>query len=1339
MPAYRIYFEDVFCSSKMAEDCPQTSDEPHPHPPVSGRHRPYDSSDSHLQPVTAQAAKGKLHQQRQKCELRRLLKHTHPELKRLDDVLDEELAEVLSSDTGDAAGESGYEGEVLSRRLIFENCASADACFAPKPALERSENSKNCEAQERESVKHTESDDTRIDVRATTRSFEGQSVRTLRENAEKSQSEVSVFKEQRGKEQMNRKKALDQVPLPPRGPGHRFSGPDGGLCEDETSLLHVDVEDKIKTSAALFKNNPFITANIETQSKSHNTTGDSGEHQERLTANVKKRTYLFESLPFDKIKHQNEDGVEAMVENIKGTLNCLDRARVLHSGGSIVEVGETMIAKKAKFLLSDDGPVINYDEVAEGGAQNFILQLVPRAHLKPRITYLKEDKKGRVEATMVSVGFQQERECKTAQLVQVVEDILHQDNSLRKGVIIQEDQEARAEVMVYSLYKYFDEEDVKHYLPPQIGEHEEQQPQSRVQEPSKEKAQSLTSSSKNTPKDQTRATSIKAEIATMGNVKLFKTCIEKGDLEYLKGLHSNLTAEEFLSVGNVDTQGSELHPAQMDNQASMSEWVPVDVEKLKKMFSGDQRQTQQKQNEGQTPAQMTAGTCAGLNMSPSSTGSCSGMFTQQTLKENPPATSSQTCTQDDHVIHKDELVKVGADCDVISNLQPAIKTPQQATTKAKTMQEKQKPFVGEVARQKSDAEQSKSEAHANSGSRKAQDRSSGCESSSERSSEQEADQVFQGKLQAALESLERSNINVTRGDFKAAMIYRNSSENKKKAVDASPQAPTEKEVCFFFEPKSAQVQQKQENADTSRQGRPKKQESVGPKPTIPPKPKHLKEKQDVQTTNRSLYEETNEEKLNSIGNLKSGAVTNQLKDVEMQQVKGLIGSMETGSTEEKLKHGQQNFMVDEKKPQDLSLRDSVTEANKPAVRFHGECQKMDSKCFKNVPIKPKRVKLAHPEYKTPKLNIGDTDSHISVNNASFAAGAVGKDTNQKSVNQGSEAEMRERKGQSETEAARRQRLSVHMDDIVKGNMTTAMEIFHNLQRQEELQSFLSRVEEMEKDTSGVDVRSLRGIFENVPDSVVSSNRKKANKVKEEKHDERMPLTPDSTENQPSMAHVFGNLQRASEEILNLKEQTLARLLDVEEAIKKALYSVSTLKSEADIAGLSNLFKESLATVQGSPSSANITQSSCRATLGWSWETPAEGSRIRVASPGVASAKQQASPPSSPAFISIQSAARPLDRADILSPKTKCCPTCQHRPGAKEKFLTTATLTCNGETTGGQKEPCPKPGRELSVLEVQTDHEGNSVTVTERTDPHGNRIYSSTTSTVITAAPEALTG
>uniref|UniRef100_A0A665UE51 LIM zinc-binding domain-containing protein n=1 Tax=Echeneis naucrates TaxID=173247 RepID=A0A665UE51_ECHNA len=56
-------------------------------------------------------------------------------------------------------------------------------------------------------------------------------------------------------------------------------------------------------------------------------------------------------------------------------------------------------------------------------------------------------------------------------------------------------------------------------------------------------------------------------------------------------------------------------------------------------------------------------------------------------------------------------------------------------------------------------------------------------------------------------------------------------------------------------------------------------------------------------------------------------------------------------------------------------------------------------------------------------------------------------------------------------------------------------------------------------------------------------------------------------------------------------------MDIEEAIKKALYSVSTLKSDSDIVGLSSLFKESLGAKQGSQSSANISKISIESTCG----------------------------------------------------------------------------------------------------------------------------------------------
>ncbi|NXW41649.1 XIRP1 protein, partial [Nyctiprogne leucopyga] len=256
--------------------------------------------------------------------------------------------------------------------------------------------------------------------------------------------------------------------------------------------------------------------------------------------------------------------------------------------------------------------------------------------------------------------------------------------------------------------------------------------------------------------------------------------------------------------------------------------------------------------------------------------------------------------------------------------------------------------------------------------------------------------------------------------------------------------------------------------------------------------------------------------------------------------------------------------------------------------------------------------------------------------------------------------MRE-KNKRETEDERRKRLSVHKEEIMKGNVKEAMEIFENLRRQEELQEILTRVREFEEETSKVDVKALKSLFEKIPDWVV---HQKAHQAKHQ--DKAETLAKEDTDNISSMELVFGDLERASAEITHLKEQTLARLLDIEEAIKKALYSVSSLKSESDIAGLSGLFKESLGNTQSSVSSSNIRKisivSSKAKQEGLTLETgeaaSVEGAKGREKTEVTKAelevprlVQSRISSPSSPSYISIESAAR----KPAESPKTAHSP------------------------------------------------------------------------------------
>ncbi|KAJ3611211.1 hypothetical protein NHX12_021227 [Muraenolepis orangiensis] len=378
------------------------------------------------------------------------------------------------------------------------------------------------------------------------------------------------------------------------------------------------------------------------------------------------------------------------------------------------------------------------------------------------------------------------------------------------------------------------------------------------------------------------------------------------------------------------------------------------------------------------------------------------------------------------------------------------------------------------------------------------------------------------------------------------------------------------------------------------------------------------------------------------------------------------------------------------------------EVDDDKIDFHKSLKKFDQEIqvsVKTTPAKPKRLRANQNNGTTFKQTIRDVEpkqpltpppcSKLNNCNQIFDSKATSD------WKQGNQVAMRERKFKKETEDERRLRLSVHMDEIVRGNITTAMEIFDHLRKQEELRDFLSTVEEIEQDTSEVDVGALRGIFENVPAWTVGVQHKKERAAKVDRPVERSLSINHDAGSVFSMAHVFGDLERASEEIMKLKDQTLARLLDIEDAIKKALYSVSTLKSDSDIAGLSGLFKESLGKkVHGSTTSGNIRKISiestkiktphrCESITSTAGDTGASYDQNSEADG--AHGNQRASPPCSPAFISIESAARKNDE-----PPAQTSGTSTHNPKNQDGLQTTTNLK-NSSSAPHCKTKHPRKG------------------------------------------------
>ncbi|XP_048693456.2 xin actin-binding repeat-containing protein 1 isoform X7 [Caretta caretta] len=292
----------------------------------------------------------------------------------------------------------------------------------------------------------------------------------------------------------------------------------------------------------------------------------------------------------------------------------------------------------------------------------------------------------------------------------------------------------------------------------------------------------------------------------------------------------------------------------------------------------------------------------------------------------------------------------------------------------------------------------------------------------------------------------------------------------------------------------------------------------------------------------------------------------------------------------------------------------------------------------------------------------------------------------------------------ETEDERLKRLSFHKEEIMKGSVKEAMEIFENLRRQEELQEILTRVKEFEEETFKVDVKALKSFFENVPEWVV---HQKAHQVTQQhKAEKAEQTTKEDSDSVSSVELAFEDLERASAEIIHLKEQTLARLLDIEEAIRKALYSVSNLKSESDIAGLSGLFKESLGNAQSPTASNNIRKISIVSSKA-KQEKAAQGMQNAASVESANGSEktempkgelevpciieQRVNSPSSPSYISIESAARkPAESPKMAySPWDAPLQDYPNMPGKRDTFTQNIFNSLTRKSVGsGECNPAP---------------------------------------------------
>uniref|UniRef100_A0A3Q3WYQ1 Uncharacterized protein n=1 Tax=Mola mola TaxID=94237 RepID=A0A3Q3WYQ1_MOLML len=1300
----------------------------------------------------------------------------------------------------------------------------------------------------------------------------------------------------------------------------------------------------VRTSTWLFENQTIDSLKGEPQEQSPVKTVHREDSQK---GDVKRCTWLFESQPLDKIKEFDDNSVQGTEEEIPkvdvkcttwlfettpldkitansvaDSLSYLCQMALVHSSGIIIEANESRNVDMAKYLLETNGGVqVQKEEVVGGNIRNIMLQLLLKPTLKPQVRLLREVEKGKVKTTVVELPVYEstttvnfERDQRIQNIVQMIGDLLIGDKDFKKGIIMQETTGGQAEMSVYSLVC-----------------NSETKTESQVKE--RGDVKSTIGNLLATANSQKTAVSCVVDENEKGNVNLYKSCIEKGDLHYLKSLHTSSgdevdhspPSEEHSDIIQGDVKEAKRSLCQQKQQVerTISDVLPGDVKNTKKVFSsecslnvdncvgrkeeiipgdvlsakqqlavqppimvekedivaGDIKATMQSLERAKQLSMcvereiIKPGTIYDMDMSAQSP----EIEVSQTQKEviisgdvKAAKRSLEMAKQQSMHVERDVIVPgkiynlnvtaqeesssavMQATCSPSSRCQPT-----KTYSKVSDAEKDQASHVSfeachESAVVASNCSQGslppfrKYECNGQTTEDETEEVIKGDVKAAIRSLQSAAaeqklvdkEDIVRGNVQLALQSLEKSSINVSKGDYKAAMIYRNSGRTcsersktvlKQCVVVSMPPSDTKlsPSISVTCEGQPSITTQNSTansvangNCKSSTTERitpsplPQKTSEKAPKPAISAKPQWIKsvvvEEQSIgpsPTPEAACPSKDNQKAVISPkqSQLFPLASTGKLQDTTTQSKTRQEHEIYNQSCDDEAVQG--SNQTTECLPTHIMAREwrkkntaapTASKSDFHTIMSHSTEVEMEKNVIqkinaaeeikmsmknnadegrhnmslqatlqnferqgsetldKRTPLLSKKVKIIndvngdkrtnnntvqqHQSYPIKQHNNDDTQQTSRSSrskNQDDACQAHQSDLSQMHLKLEDKVVLREKKVK-ETDEERRQRLSVHKDEIMKGNVKAAMEIFENLRKREELKGILCQVQEIEGETSSTDVTSLKTFYDNVPTWMVTPSRN-VKQCKTEERKIKVQTKDDDLESISSVETAFEDLEKASREIMYLKEQTIAKLLEIEETIKKALYSVSNLKSEADIAGLSGLFDESLKSEQNFQASSNIRKISIVSSKAKSDQIK-ETSEVNVATnPSKEELAnqvhtkpliRQSSSQSSPSFISIHSAAR--------RPATQPTPTMSTFKPKSEENSQSCHDVSQEFAAAESSNTCPAQ-RKVSVLEVKTVPEEptgiigkKTVSETyEETDDFGNVFVSSVTSTFFT--------
>ncbi|XP_030209264.1 xin actin-binding repeat-containing protein 2 isoform X2 [Gadus morhua] len=241
-------------------------------------------------------------------------------------------------------------------------------------------------------------------------------------------------------------------------------------------------------------------------------------------ADVKSTTWLFESTPVHEFNESSTERSAVTGKSIKETLEELYCQKMVDSQGILIEADEIGDVRMAKYkLMNQNSPEIQREEIIRGDLNNIMMNLLNRSDGAGRGITVDVEERGNINTTVRQL-FSQEKGASVEKeaivrgdIQEAINNLLKQEGSSKRGLLIQEDEKGDVRMTIYSLLNKAESDSVER--------------EDVVQGNVSKTLHRLMSNP-----DAEKKKKIKVGETERGNVSFYSTCIESGALDYLRNL-----------------------------------------------------------------------------------------------------------------------------------------------------------------------------------------------------------------------------------------------------------------------------------------------------------------------------------------------------------------------------------------------------------------------------------------------------------------------------------------------------------------------------------------------------------------------------------------------------------------------------------------------------------------------------------------------------------------------------------------------------------------------------------------------------------------------------------